>query len=233
MEMKISLAESVGGFTREVRCLDGKVWVIGPPLGDVVERRMDHGNATLIESDANNTTCEMERIHLPSSIIQTGDVHVFKGKGMPKRTSGGSTQQYGDLYIQYVVEMPGGQTLKSDNLSSEERIELARLLNKLEGGTNPCLKSNDDVHHLEPATASDFGKSHLPETTNHHDEHLHTEEEDAFHTNDLNDFFQRAFGGRSSFGNFGGGGFHYFSSGRGFGHGSQSEDDAKVECNQM
>jgi hypothetical protein len=157
--------------------------------------------------------------------------------------------------------MPGGSNskLNPNKLTDMERMELARLLHKLEGKEDPSLivKSNNgitsegnnhpkqeaDIHYLEPASASDFGTSHPPETIDH-DEHLRHEEDDShsngFHTNDLNDFFQKAFTGRaygSSFGSFGngGGGFHYFSSGgKGFGYNGQSgEEDHKVECNQM
>lgn len=237
MEIKISLGESVGGFTREVRCLDGKVVTIGPPKGEVLEKRVGikkETNATVavnetdtLDANATDAIYETETIQLPSTIIQTGDVHVLKGKGMPKLSTGG-TQQYGDLYIQYVVEMPGGQTSnQKNNLSAEERVELARLLHRLEGKNSPRIESDNstEVQYLELASASDFGKSPLPETP--HDEHLHHhEDDDGFHNNDINDFFQRAFAGRSSFGNFGNGGFHYFSSGRG-------SEDHKVECNQM
>ena len=86
---------------------------------------------------------------LPPTIIQTGDVHVLKGYGMPKKrgtlAGGGGgrhdvdaqdDQEYGDLYVQYIVEMPGSSSNKGvnvDNLCPRERVELARLLSKLEG----------------------------------------------------------------------------------------------------
>jgi hypothetical protein len=81
---------------------------------------------------------------------------------MPKRSISRSTPQYGDLYIQCIVKMLGGQTIKYDKLLSTSR------LNKLEDGENPRVKFNDIVWHLMSATASDFG-----------DEHVH-EDEDAF-----------------------------------------------------
>jgi len=235
MEVKISLAESVGGFKRSIRCIDGNVVVIGPAKGEIFERKKEDANATLPtlgEIDGRNNTTETndtEVIQLPSTVIQTGDVHVFRGKGMPKRGSNLSSPQYGDLYIQYVVEMPGGQSSKSLNkLSAEERIELARLLHKLEGKDYrfTCSESDNQIQYLEPASASNFGKSHPADTV--HDEHLHQDEQ--YQTNDINDFFQRAFTGRSApFGSFGSGeSFQYFS-GRGFGN----DDDHKVECNQM
>lgn len=213
-----------------------------------------------------------EYIQLPSTVIQTGDVHVLKGRGMPKRqrTSGdGSSveQQYGDLYIQYIVETPGSVSkLKTENLNDEERIELARLLCKLEGKDDPTVvvgedgmptdvsgdnsNSGEEVNYLAVASGSDFGTSHTADDhdTVDHDEHLRHDEDEEHEAHfppgfrgseDLSDFFQRAFAGRShsSFGG-GGSGFHYFSSGggRGFGYdqgAGGNDDDHKVECNQM
>jgi hypothetical protein len=158
-------------------------------------------------------------------------VHVLKGKGMPKQCTSGSVQ-YGDLYIQYVVEMPGSKNSKlSNTLTSEERVELARLLHKLEGKSDPCLEFNNSsgVEFLELASASDFGKNSPSDGS--HDDYLPNdhENEHGFHTNDINDFFQRAFSGRSqSFGNFGSGGFHYFSS-----RGGEQDHGHNVECSQM
>lgn len=236
MEIKISLAESVGGFKRSIQCLDGNVVVISPPRGEIYEREKKDANATMpilgeINSTQNTTAInDTEVIHIPLTIIQTGDVHVFRGKGMPKRGSTHSSPQHGDLYIQYVVEMLGGQSSKQMNkLSAEERIELARLLHKLEGKdyTFPCTESDNQVQYLEPASASNFGKSHPAE--NAHGDHLHQDEQ--YQPNDINDFFQRAFTGRTSFGRFDGGeAFQYFSSGRGFGN---NDEDHRVECNQM
>jgi DnaJ-class molecular chaperone len=234
MEVKISLAESIGGWRRKIRCLDGRELIIGPPKGRLIERSVTSAS----ESDGvNNTAVEKEYIQLPSTIIQSGDVHVLKGKGMPQRHGHG---QYGDLYIQFVVEMPGSADtgkVNSNNLTDEEKLELGRLLHKLEGIEDPTIiiESNSTEHgvnYLEPASASDFGRN-TEEAIQ--DEHLQHEED--LHSNDLNDFFQRAFHGRgaSSFGGFNNGGFHYFSSsGRGFGYGQQGGDDEhKVECNQM
>ena len=161
--------------------------------------------------------------HLPSKIIQTGDVHVLKGKGMPKRRVGG--HDYGDLYIQYIVELPGGtaatsasssfQSAKSKldtkNLSPEERVELAKLLSKLEGKDDPTTdvmkvldgnsssKSEDTdrqggkgdkssfVHRLVVSSASEFGRSSSNDDGNdyddadHHDEYLQDLHEEDVH----------------------------------------------------
>lgn len=239
MELRISLGESVGGFQREVKCLDGKTVIIGPPKGEVVEMRKENITLASTNSTANNdmkntTDFETETIQLPSAIIKTGDIHVLKGRGMP---SSSETEQYGNLYVQYVVETPGSQNSKqSSSLSPEERIELARLLHKLEGNNVPCQNANNStVQYLEPALASDFGKSHSAEHRN--DGHLHDDsnEQHDFHTNGINDFFEKAFTGRTSFGSFGStGGFQYFSSGRGgFGYRHGHEEDQNVECNQM
>ncbi len=162
--------------------------------------------------------------HLPSKIIQTGDVHVLKGKGMPKRRVGG--HDYGDLYIQYIVELPGGTAatsassssfpsakskLDTKNLSPEERVELAKLLSKLEGKDDPTtdvmkvldedLSSNSDdadkqsekgdkssfVHRLVVSSASEFGRSSSNDDGNdydnadHHDEYLQDLHEEDVH----------------------------------------------------
>ena len=179
---------------------------------------------------------------LPPSILQTGDVHVLKGYGMPKRGGHHHDDQYGDLYIQYVVEMPFGSSSSSssttslatsasninaaNNLSPEERVELARLLCKLEGRSDDPAKdivhsgsvhdeeggggegamNNDQVHHLAMASASDFGHSNT--VYDDHDEHLRHDDDDEeddsrrgihHHHQDVSDFFRRAFtAGRSS-----------------------------------
>jgi len=159
--------------------------------------------------------------HLPPSMIRTGDVHVLRGHGMPRGTSGGHDHRYGDLYVQYVVEMPGGgssssapppaaaaaggRTANADNLLPEERVELARLLNKLEGrssssrgddhpssgrgrGRGRGVAGKDDgataVHRLEVASASDFGRPAAAPTSapggdhRDHDEHLRMDDDD-------------------------------------------------------
>ncbi|KAL7539022.1 hypothetical protein ACHAXR_008971 [Thalassiosira sp. AJA248-18] len=256
--------------------------------------------AAAVEQITKTTTLSY---HLPPSIIQTGDVHVLKGHGMPKKKHGPTSHhhhhhdhdQYGDLYVQYIVEMPGqtssstsssSKVVNAKNLSPEERVELARLLNKLEGGgseADPTLnvihssggssddggtagsKGKESIHHLAMASASDFGRSTESDDHDLHDEHLRHDEDNhqgshnmphhGFRaTEDVSEFFQRAFNGGSgrSSGGFGGpfglggggggGGFHYFSSsgsgaggGAGFGYNGHhgEEEDHKVECNQM
>jgi len=308
MEVKISFGESIVGFRRKVQCLDGSMIVIGSPIVRRVVKREeivdapalpldeDNGDTTLVDgSNANSTNVTTttkeeapspEQItktttisyELPPSIIQTGDVHVLKGHGMPKKRS---HDQYGDLYVQYIVEMPaatssGSSKLNADNLSPEERVELARLLSKLEGSNDPTKNvvrmsdgdgdatpmnkpgtgENESIHHLSMASASDFGSSTNPDD-HHDDEQLHHDEDGGGNqmphgfgsTENVGDFFQRAFNGRShaAGGGFGGpfglgggtgGGFQHFSSGGGrSGYGNQNgggeEEDHKVECHQM
>jgi DnaJ-class molecular chaperone len=116
---------------------------------------------TSTSSTTTRTTTSILSYDLPPTIVQTGDVHVLKGYGMPKRRSGcgngggggggryHDNTNYGDLYVQYKVEMPGVTTttttrasatsskgMNVQNLLPAERVELARLLSKLEGGNN-------------------------------------------------------------------------------------------------
>ena len=192
--------------------------------------------------------------HLPSKIIQTGDVHVLKGKGMPIRGVGG--HDYGDLYVQYIVDLPGGSSssassslgssnsqLNTNNLSPQERVELAKLLSKLEGKEDPTTdvikvweegENKDDtdgseekspIHRLSVSSASQFGKS--PTSNDDDEEHLHNDDDEGHHGG-MHGFFHRAFhggGGRSHTSGFGGpfgfgasssgGGFRYYSSSSG------------------
>ena len=91
------------------------------------------------------------------AVISAGDVQVLKGQGMPKDAKGSS---YGDLYIQYEVTTPSSS---SSALDADERRQLQRLLNKLEGKTSTSEwpfdsgGGNDSV--LQPARASDFGRA--------------------------------------------------------------------------
>mmetsp|Transcript_23581 Transcript_23581/g.44824 ORF Transcript_23581/g.44824 Transcript_23581/m.44824 type:complete len:440 (+) Transcript_23581:507-1826(+) len=294
MEVKISFGESIVGFRRGVERLDGRTIAVESPTVRRVVRREEIADAPALpvgeeevvalsaNSDGNGnganstsnasedeTPSPPERItktttlayHLPPSIIQTGDVHVLKGHGMPKR---GGHNEYGDLYLQYVVETPASSSSSSsstsskanvENLSPEERVELARLLSKLEGAEDPTrnvvraassnavddvgAKEEEAVHDLEMASASDFGSSVDSQADHDDDDDARRRMPHGFgSTEDVGDFFQRAFGGRSQ--GFGGGnGFHYFSSGGGNGGGygyhggGREEEDHKVECNQM
>jgi hypothetical protein len=300
MEVRIGLGEAIGGYEREIRCVDGRTIVIGSPsvgrrvvvLGEEEEEeeeeeegeeekvvrvddfpsalpsRQERGKEgksnddddVVDEADAPTTMpvrtakTAASYDHLPPSMIRTGDVHVLRGHGMPRGVNGGH-DRYGDLYVQYVVEMPGGggssssapppaaaagRTANADNLLPEERVELARLLDKLEGrssssrGYDPSsgrgrgVVGKDDgataVHRLEVASASDFGRPAAASPSapggdhRDHDEHLHMDDDDEREAGgneaggDLGDFFQRAFaGGRGPSTP----GFRYFSSSTG------------------
>ena len=89
-------------------------------------------------------------------IIQTGDVQSLLGYGMPKHSSG---DDFGDLFIQFRIEMPK-QT--NHNLSGKELQELSRLLKKL-GGQSKTHVEIDHTGNTKPsvlrvASAKDFGK---------------------------------------------------------------------------
>ena len=83
-------------------------------------------------------------------MIRTGDIHVLKGEGMPIR----DTSDFGDLYIQYKVELPSNTALK--RLNMKERAQLGLLLDKLEGKKK---HANSEVVPivLKNASVSDFG----------------------------------------------------------------------------
>jgi DnaJ-class molecular chaperone with C-terminal Zn finger domain len=178
MEVNISLSEAINGFQREIEHLDSrKLWIQSP----------------------------RDSMDVPL-VIQTGDVHVLKGEGMPKRNTHrgdvsawldrdeeqdeeGSEEanleerckHFGDLYIQYVVQMPNTQQSNLQHLSLDERKTLAMLLDKLQAGVKTQQPSyhagNDDTfhsalqdqtntsmqntskppRHLQTSKASDFG----------------------------------------------------------------------------
>jgi DnaJ-class molecular chaperone len=117
MEVTIGLQEALCGMVRPIQHLNGEtVWI----------------------ESAKSSTQDGNPI-----IIQTGDVQVLKGYGMPKRNQPG---EYGDLYIQYRVEMPKNDHSRfssrrsSNTLTEDEMKELSRLLSKLEGkGSRPQL----------------------------------------------------------------------------------------------
>jgi hypothetical protein len=113
-------------------------------------------------------------------------------------------------------------------------VELARLLNKLEGRSprdDPAARGGGVgggkdgggtavVRRLEVASASDFGRPAAPEPGDDHrdhDGHLRPDDDDEGASDvgaDLGDFFHRAFAGAGGRGpsSPGMGGFRYFSS---------------------
>lgn len=144
MTLTISLSEALCGFTKTLSHLDGK------PLR--VAFGEDH-----LDSNATQLTAF-------SGSIQTGDVHVLKGKGMPKDEVGHS---FGDLYIVYKVVMPRNTNSRGDFLTREERRDLKRLLSKLEGSAlvskspvnEPEPGSRPPPHVLKQSSLSDFGRA--------------------------------------------------------------------------
>jgi DnaJ-class molecular chaperone len=90
-------------------------------------------------------------------VIQTGDVQVLKGYGMPKRNE---RDAVGDLYIQYRVQMP--KNSKYSTLTPDQRKVLGKLLRKLEG-IPPSEKKEEEheksMHYLDKASSSDFGRA--------------------------------------------------------------------------
>lgn len=141
---------------------------------------------------------------------------------MPK---GKSSDDHGDLYIQFCVEMPES---KHASLSRDELAELRRLLSKLQSGSSRKKPASEDrICALCVATTRDFGRAsgqvHMEE-----DEHMLDQDSHPF----ASPFFPQG-AGRSAFyfgGNFGG---DPFGGGHPFGGGQQGSDDGNVECKQM
>ena len=148
---------------------------------------------------------------------------------MPKKNQEG----FGDLYVQYRVEMPKSKALKngSSTLSKEELHELGRLLRKLQGKSIPKKKASHDelqTFALSPALPSDFGRaSGTIELED--DEHLHDDHGEEYHPF-ASSFFQSGTGHGSSFyfGSFGGGG-HPFGGSSPYG----DDDGSSQQCQQM
>ena len=192
--MTIGLDEAVNGVTRTIRHLDGR------SLSIASARHLDNS----------------------VRVIQSGDVHVLKGQGMPKNAQG---TEFGDLYVQYQVELPKTSAAAS-RLTAEEREQLGALIRKLEGRVQEHTASAD-VKYLQSASVSDFGTaSGRPEIPR--DE----EEDDHYHGDPFGSPFGR---GRSSF---------YYSPSGGpspfFGmnpedlfRGAPPTDDENVQCRQM
>jgi DnaJ family protein B protein 4 len=255
MEIKISFKEALCGFDREIVHLDGRKIKISNPyfVGD------DDG----VHSQRKNGL----------TMIQSGDVHVLKGEGMPKfnwvekkssHDDGDGdhehdhdeevNKQYGDLYIQYTVDMPSTSTSNNrrndaDVLSPDERETLGELLDKLYGTKKEQYSSSESLNiddnldklprRLQLSSASNFGKASgtSSQFDSHDDDHEgHLADADDYHNND------HMFG-------FGRDGFHhhqqrrygsstgtssssFFS--RGFGSGfAGGDDDGNVQCHQM
>jgi DnaJ-class molecular chaperone len=230
MELTVTLGEALCGFSRTIPRLDGKTLVLHSPRGahQRNSKRQDGYN----------------KERSPPIMIRDGDVHVLKGKGMPKRRPGGDGIEFGDLYVQYKVEMPlakenavGGKN-KAGHLSMEEKIQLKKLLDKLEGraiSTTESASSSSGFKSplaeepcLEVASASDFGRASGPfvsERDNEDDSHLQRDEDGGASSSRNFQYF--------SSGSFPGRGFHQHQ--HFFGQGSQDDKDdgSNVQCQQM
>ena len=230
IDVTISLREALCGFRRSFIHLDGRTVVIAPPRGKKIhqERKMihpDNGEANIAD--------EVERPREVPIIVRSGDVHVLKGEGMPKLARGNSRGGgYGDLYVQYKVEMPSTASGAGSNLTVEERDELDRLLRKLEGSSSNASVQGTElmgeeidadgnkIRYMQKASAEDYGRaSGTFETNEHHhgEEHLHADDED------MNNSFFQAFGGRG----YPASGFHYYSSS------GQQDGNGEQQCQQM
>ena len=234
MEVTISLQEALCGLRQPIKHLDGsELWI---------ESATERGKSEIDDSDdADNLT---SRIPI---MITTGDVQVLKGRGMPKQNENGD---FGDLYIQYRVELPQSSTGKAVGsiLTNEEYQELSRLLSKLEESSsrndmasrqrkklrNRELPPSSKIHSLRQAKPSDFGTAsgkvawedeEGPGGRGFHNEGHQQEYGNPF----ASSFFGgQGFGGAQQF-NFGGpdGPFG------GFGNSAAGDDDGNVQCQQM
>jgi len=99
-------------------------------------RKFQHLDGTTLEIQSATAAAHQDE-DAPPLVIATGDVQVLKGRGFPKSAHG---EEYGDLYIQFRVEMPKSSSSSSSSsssgqhpLSHEERNQLRRLLEKLQG----------------------------------------------------------------------------------------------------
>jgi len=190
MELTISLQEAVCGVTRTIRHLDGRCISVS----------------------------SAKDIHSINVLIQSGDVHVLRGEGMPKP---GERDARGDLYVQYKVEMPTQEAI--NGLTSEEREQLGNLLGRLERDKHVRSEHDiafHDVRLMEKASPADFGRASGPFNVDTED----FEEEQAsrgfpfgprqFHFASGSNFFGGAFGGRQN--DF-----------------DEGDDGSNVQCQQM
>lgn len=125
VELTITLEEAIFGVNRDLQHLDGRR----------IFFQSAHGNDK------------------KPFWIETGDIQVLKGKGMPIQNK---HDEFGDLYVQYRVEMP-----KSTNqLTDEERHQLSDLLGKLQNRPEtPSADKGIKREAMERARLSDFGRA--------------------------------------------------------------------------
>lgn len=270
VEMKISLSEAICGFERQIVHLDGRrVNVTGPIAVSMVP--VPDGND--MNMNVHNTPTP-QTIETPI-VIQTGDVHVLKGEGMPKANKRSHhhhhmddhhhhhhhnhhnekdrCEKYGDLYVQYVVEMPSTNPENLQKLSKEERQMLGILLDKIHHTPRTTLSKGQEgkqqeegetyspkpkPYRLQKSRVADFGKASgiaIPER-DEEDDHMHVNNEGM--EEGVGYQPQHPFGSSSSrgFHNFSSGGQFFsrgsspFTSSPSYGGGGEEGD---VQCQQM
>jgi len=258
MELTISLEEALCGLQRSIKHLDGtELWI------ESATRHLDQPNSQeskLKREEISNDKSDEEDDTIDSIpvMIQTGDVQVLKGRGMPKRNQNG---EFGDLYIQYRVEMPQNSKRKGSArgvLTKKEYKELARLLSKLEVSNGKRSRSDlarqkfrnrrdetgeeetkevprNKFHSLREAKSSDFGVASGRVTWEEEEGpsgSMH--EEEQFNPFGTSFFGGSGFGGRtySQQFHFGGPGGPF--EGGAFGSSTAGgDDDGNVQCQQM
>ena len=265
MEVRLSFKEAICGFNREITHLDGrKVHICNPFFQN--EKGAER------ESSSSSSSSSYSNLNM----IQTGDVHVLKGEGMPKFNwaekksnndydddHGGIldeedvNKQYGDLYIQYVVEMPSGDSRSKSNysqyskddketLTTEERILLGELLDKLfvmkhdsPSNKSTSCNTNEGNRRLIVSSASDFGRaSGIPsnDMNDHaHDPEDHHDESDMFGFHDHNNNEGFRYGGRSGHNRQSAQSFFTGGFGSSFAADNDNDDGGggNVQCQQM
>lgn len=278
MEMNLTFKEALCGFEKEIVHLDGrKIYVRNPYFqGDERFRGLSHivggdsSSGSSSSSSGSSSLYSNPNTQNELIMIQTGDVHVLKGEGMPKFNwaekksdedaigfdhdydDDEANKQYGDLYIQYNVEMPSTAKYQNGGLTPEERETLGELLEKLYGKSD-SRPSNDNEYigvsskkwntrRLRVSTASDFGRasgtpSHHSDD-NDHDMHSFQDEEEedevfGFGRQGGFQYFTRSSHGGYRRGHSMNGG-SFFSRGGfpGSVHGGD-DDDGNVQCQQM
>ena len=215
MELIISLEEALCGLRRSIKHLDGsEMWI---------ESATRQSTTDANENEGDNSSIPMT--------IRTGDVHVLKGRGMPKRNQNG---EFGDLYVQYRVDMPQSPRAShaGSPLTQEEYTELSRLLSKLDENSQKANRGkksrhkpedNIQTHSLKKAKPSDFGTASGRVS-------FEQEEGPGFHEDQNFNPFGNFFGGQAQHFQFGSPGGPF---GAPFGGGAAGHDDGHVQCEQM
>jgi len=245
MALTICLEEAVCGLKRPIKHLDGtEMWIESANYSDnhssKNKNKLNQDKNDVFDDDVDDNGSSRS---IPI-MIRTGDVQVLKGRGMPKRNT---SDEFGDLYIQYRVEMPNSKSGKA--LNKEEIIELSRLLMKLEDNEGNDIRSrqsksrrhnNNEQQHakikpkiysLKEAKSSDFGTASGKVVWEDEDgigggSSFHEDHGDEFHSF-ASSHFQRGSSASSFFGSnpFGGMG--------GLDPNGRGNDDGNVQCQQM